>query len=43
LPAPRSYLVVCEIGFRRSINVVFQMQLAKPVDAVPITRDYMVE
>ncbi len=37
------YLVLCEIGFRRRTNVVFQIQLAKRVDAVPITRDYMVD
>jgi cyclopropane-fatty-acyl-phospholipid synthase len=37
------YLALCEIGFRRRTNVVFQMQLAKRIDAVPITRDYMVD
>ena len=35
------YLVLCEIGFRRRTNMVFQMQLARRLDAVPITRDYM--
>ncbi|HEX4112636.1 MAG TPA: cyclopropane-fatty-acyl-phospholipid synthase family protein [Stellaceae bacterium] len=37
------YLVLCEIGFRLRTNMVFQMQLAKRVDAVPVTRDYMVD
>jgi cyclopropane-fatty-acyl-phospholipid synthase len=35
------YLVMCEIGFRFRTNMVFQMQLAKSIDAVPLTRDYM--
>lgn len=37
------YLVLCEIGFRRRTNMVFQMQLTRRRDAVPMTRDYMVE
>jgi cyclopropane-fatty-acyl-phospholipid synthase len=37
------YLALCEIGFRLRTNMVFQMQLAKRVDAVPITRDYMID
>ncbi len=37
------YLALCEIGFRRRSNVVFQIQLGKRVDAMPITRDYMVD
>jgi cyclopropane-fatty-acyl-phospholipid synthase len=37
------YLVLCEIGFRLRTNVVFQMQLSKRVDAMPITRDYMID
>jgi cyclopropane-fatty-acyl-phospholipid synthase len=36
------YLVLCEMGFRFRSMMVFQMQLAKRVDAVPLTRDYMV-
>ena len=36
------YLALCEIGFRRRTNMVFQLQIAKRVDAAPITRDYMV-
>jgi cyclopropane-fatty-acyl-phospholipid synthase len=35
------YLVGSEIAFRRQDHMVFQMQLAKAVDAVPLTRDYM--
>ena len=37
------YLVLCEIGFRMRTNVVFQIQLTKRLDAVPIRRDYMFE
>ncbi|HYZ40559.1 MAG TPA: class I SAM-dependent methyltransferase, partial [Stellaceae bacterium] len=37
------YLVGSEIAFRRQDHMVFQMQLAKAVDAVPITRDYMLD
>jgi cyclopropane-fatty-acyl-phospholipid synthase len=37
------YLALCEVGFRHRTNVVFQVQLARRPDAVPITRDYMVD
>ena len=37
------YLVLCEIGFRFRFMMVFQVQLAKQSDAVPTTRDYMVD
>jgi cyclopropane-fatty-acyl-phospholipid synthase len=37
------YLVGSEIAFRRSGHLVFQMQLAKAVDSVPLTRDYMID
>ncbi len=37
------YLVGSELAFRRDICLVFQMQLAKRVDTVPITRDYMID
>jgi cyclopropane-fatty-acyl-phospholipid synthase len=37
------YLVGSEIAFRRSTFMVFQMQLAKVVDSVPMTRDYMLD
>jgi cyclopropane-fatty-acyl-phospholipid synthase len=35
------YLAGCEAGFRHSGLVNFQIQLAKAVDAVPLTRDYI--
>ena len=35
------YLQACEAGFRHSGLTVFQLQLAKQIDALPITRDYM--
>jgi cyclopropane-fatty-acyl-phospholipid synthase len=31
------------MAFRYSAHVVFQIQLARRVDALPITRDYMSE
>ena len=37
------YLVFCEIGFRRRTLMVFQMQLTRRLDALPTTRDYMVD
>jgi cyclopropane-fatty-acyl-phospholipid synthase len=37
------YLTGSETAFRRGGCMVFQMQLAKAVDSVPITRDYMLE
>lgn len=37
------YLAGAEIAFRNGGQMVFQIQLAKRVDALPITRDYMVE
>ncbi len=35
------FLVSSEVTFRRHDHMVFQMQLAKAVDSVPLTRDYM--
>jgi cyclopropane-fatty-acyl-phospholipid synthase len=35
------YLVGSEIAFRRQDHMVFQMQITKTVDAVPLTRDYL--
>jgi cyclopropane-fatty-acyl-phospholipid synthase len=35
------YLQSCESGFRHSGLTVFQLQLAKRIDTLPITRDYM--
>ena len=37
------YLAGAEMTFRYDHLVVFQIQLAKQVDALPITRDYMLE
>ena len=35
------YLVGCERAFRQGLLTVFQFQLAKSLDAVPLTRDYI--
>ena len=35
------YLAACECGFRHCGLMVFQIQLAKRQDAVPLTRDYI--
>jgi cyclopropane-fatty-acyl-phospholipid synthase len=35
------YLCLSEIAFRHRGHMVFQLQLAKKVDAVPLTRDYV--
>jgi cyclopropane-fatty-acyl-phospholipid synthase len=37
------YLVGSELSFRRDASIVFQMQMAKAVDTVPLTRDYMID
>ncbi|MBT5459425.1 MAG: class I SAM-dependent methyltransferase [Rhodospirillaceae bacterium] len=37
------YFVICELGFRHQNLMVFQLQLAKNLDAVPLTRDYMID
>lgn len=37
------YLAGCELSFRYGGQMVFQMQLAKRVDAVPTTRNYLYE
>jgi cyclopropane-fatty-acyl-phospholipid synthase len=37
------YLCFSEIAFRHRDHMVFQLQLAKKVDAVPLTRDYIGE
>ena len=36
-----TYLVGSELSFRNEGMLVFQMQMAKAVDTVPLTRDYM--
>lgn len=35
------YLAGCELAFRRGGHMVWQMQLARRQDAVPLTRDYI--
>jgi len=37
------YLIMCELGFRYQKLVVFQIQLAKQFDTLPLTRDYIIE
>lgn len=37
----RFYLVACEMSFREMHQAVYQFQLAKRINAVPITRDYL--
>ncbi|MEX2299240.1 MAG: class I SAM-dependent methyltransferase, partial [Dongiaceae bacterium] len=37
------YLASCEMGFRHGGLMVLQMQLAKRLETVPLTRDYMFE
>jgi cyclopropane-fatty-acyl-phospholipid synthase len=37
------YLAASEIAFRYQGHVVFQVQMAKQVDAVPLTRDYITD
>lgn len=37
----RFYLVACEMTFRLNRQCVFQFQLSRKLDAVPVTRDYL--
>ena len=37
----RYYLIACEQTFRMNRQVVYQVQLARRLDAVPLTRDYL--
>lgn len=37
------YLIGSELSFRHDYNMVFQMQMAKDIHAVPLTRDYMID
>ena len=37
------YLAGCECAFRYQGHAVFQIQLAKRIDTVPLTRDYIGE
>ena len=39
----RFYLVLSELAFRQNGHVVFQIQLAKRQDTVPLTRDYLMQ
>jgi len=35
------YIVLCEVGFRHRTMMVFQIQVTKRIDTLPITRDYI--
>ena len=37
------YLTACELGFRHGGHMNWQIQLTRGLEALPITRDYMVE
>ena len=37
------YLAGCEVAFRHMNQMVFQIQLARRQNTVPLTRDYMVD
>ena len=37
------YLVGCEMAFRHWNQMVFQMQIARQQDAVPLVRDYVTD
>ena len=37
------YLIGCEISFRHMGQMVFQIQIAKRQDSVPLTRDYITD
>lgn len=37
----RFYLAACEQTFRHGPQAVFQLQLSRKIDAVPVTRDYL--
>jgi len=37
----RFYLAACEVTFRQRKQTVFQVQIARRIDALPITRDYL--
>jgi cyclopropane-fatty-acyl-phospholipid synthase len=38
-----AYLVGCEMGFRHQGLMVFQIQMTKKIDSLPLTRDYIYE
>ena len=37
------YLAGCEVAFRRQGHMVFQIQMAKKIETVPLTRDYITD
>jgi cyclopropane-fatty-acyl-phospholipid synthase len=37
------YLMGSELSFRHGYNMVWQMQMSRSIDAVPLTRDYMMD
>ena len=37
------YLAGCEVAFRYMNQMVFQIQIARRQDAVPLTRDYLID
>ncbi len=37
------YLAACEMAFRNGSMMVFQIQLARRRDAVPLARDYVTD
>jgi cyclopropane-fatty-acyl-phospholipid synthase len=37
------YLASCEVAFRYMNQMVFQIQIARRQDAVPLTRDYLID
>jgi cyclopropane-fatty-acyl-phospholipid synthase len=37
------YLIGSELSFRHGFNMVWQMQMARDIEAVPVTRDYMLD
>ena len=37
------YLMGSELSFRHSYNMVWQMQMSRSIDAVPLTRDYIMD
>jgi cyclopropane-fatty-acyl-phospholipid synthase len=37
------YLAACELAFRRTQHVNFQIQIVRDQEALPLARDYMLE
>jgi cyclopropane-fatty-acyl-phospholipid synthase len=38
-----AYFSICEVGFRNQHLMVFQMQIARGMESLPVTRDYMLD